>query len=471
MHRTGRLTALCIAVAVAATGCLGGGSTEEDADTERGADATEVTLSISANAVSGGKNAEEADWIENYVIPTFTEMQEAEGVDVTVEFIPSGVDDEDYKSRIALDLRTGSGADLVSIDGIWVGEFAEAGYIAPLDRVVGEAVDEWDGWEQIPDAVQANMSFNDERYGVPAGSDGRVLFYNKELFAQAGLPGDWAPTSWEEILDAGRALQGIEGVTPIQLNAGTAMGEATTMQGVLPLLVGTGTRIYDEDTEQWQGNTQNIRDVLSFYQTIYGEGLGDPTLQQEAQGRDKSFAEFAAGTIGILMEGDYFWRSVIEPTAGVAPMPTRDEAVGFTKLPAMEPGSGIEGQDFVSMSGGGGRVLNPATEFPQQAWELLTFMNSAEATKELVGDGARLTQRQDVNDELLSNDPMLSFIADEVVAVSAYRPGLAVYPQISAALQQATLDVVTGMTPDEAAAKYQEAVEAALGGADNIASD
>jgi len=470
MTRIARIIAIMTGLALVATGCLGQ-SDEEPSDTQRGAEATEVTLTIAANAVSGGKNAEEADWIENYVIPTFVEQQQADGVDVTVEFQSSGVDDEDYKSKIALDLRTGSGADIVSLDGIWVGEFAEAGYILPLTEVVGDSVEDWDGWEQIPDAVQANMAFNDERYGVPAGSDGRVLFFNKDLFAQAGLPAVWQPASWEEILDAGRALQGISGVTPIQLNAGTAMGEATTMQGVLPLLVGTGQRIYDEDAGTWQGNTQNVRDVLTFYQRVYGEGLGDPTLQQEAQGRDKSFAEFAAGTIGILMEGDYFWRSVIEPTAGVAPMPTRDEVVGYTKLPAMTPGSGLDGQDFVSMSGGGGRVLNPATEFPQQAWELLTFMNSAEATTELVAGGARLTQREDVNDEILADDPMLSFIAEEVVPLSAYRPGLAVYPQISVALQQATLDVVTGMPPDEAAAKYQEAVEAALGGADDIASD
>ncbi|MDQ3475499.1 MAG: ABC transporter substrate-binding protein, partial [Actinomycetota bacterium] len=135
------------------------------------------------------------------------------------------------------------------------------------------------------------------------------------------------------------------------------------------------------------------------------------------------------------------------------------------------PGSGINEQDFVSMSGGGGRVLNPATEFPQQAWELMAFMNSAEATKELVGEGARLTQREDVNEEILANDPLLTFIAEEVVPLSAYRPGLAVYPEVSLALQQATLDVVTGMTPEDAAAAYQTALEQVLGGPDDIASD
>ncbi len=470
MHRSVRVTALGAVLALTTTACLGS-DPEENADTARNADATEVSLTIAANAVSGGKNAEEADWIENYVIPTFIDQQAEDGVEVTIEFQSSGVDDEEYKSRIALDLRTGSGADIVSIDGIWVGEFAEAGYIQPLTDVVGgDLVDEWDGWPEINEAVQANMSYNDERYGVPAGSDGRVLYFNKDLFAQAGLPEDWQPTSWEEILEAGRALQALPGVTPIQLNAGTAMGEATTMQGALPMLVGTGAEIYGDD-ELWQGDTQNIRDVLDFYSEIYSSGLGDPTLQQEAQGRDKSFAEFAAGQIGILLEGDYFWRSVIEPTAGVAPMANRDDAVGYALVPSMEPGSGINGQDFVSMSGGGGRVLNPATEFPQQAWELLAFMNSAEATKELVGDGARLTQREDVNQEILSNDPLLTFIAEEVVPLSAYRPGLAVYPEVSLALQQATLDVVTGTSPEDAAANYQAALEQVLGGADDIASD
>lgn len=468
MRRTAVIAGLT-ALALGTTGCLGG--TSQTTDTTRGAGATQVSLTIAANAVSGGKNAEEADWIQNYVIPTFTAQQKDKGVDVTVTFQPSGVDDEVYKSKIALDLKTGSGADIVALDGIWIGEFADAGYILPLNRVVGDTVDQWDGWGQIPDAVQANMSFQGERYGIPAGSDGRVLFYNKQLFAQAGLPADWQPTSWADILDAGRALQKIQGVTPIQLNAGTAMGEATTMQGALPLLVGTGAKIYDDSSKKWQGNTQNVRDVLGFYRDIYANGLGDPTLQQEADGRDKSFAEFAAGQVGILMEGDYFWRSVIEPTAGVAPMANRDEVVGYTKLPAMQPGSGINGQDFVSMSGGGGRVLNPSTDFPQQAWDLLTFMNSADATKELVRSGARLTQRTDVNSEILSNDPMLSFIADEVVPLSAYRPSLAVYPQVSLALQQATLDVVAGMSPEDAAAKYQQAVEQALGGAGDIASD
>ncbi len=78
---------------------------------------------------------------------------------------------------------------------------------------------------------------------------------------------------------------------------------------------------------------------------------------------------------------------------------------GLGQDPAEQPGSGINGQDFVSMSGGGGRVLNPNTQHPAEAWALMEFMNSHDAVLNSVENAARITQRQDVNDETLSGDP------------------------------------------------------------------
>lgn len=460
------LAALLVASGATA-GCLGQGS---DSDSDNNADAKEFTLTIAANAISGGKNASGADWIEKWVIPNFVEAQKAKGRTAAVKFQPSGAGDEDYKSKVALDLRTGSGADIYAIDGIWVGEFADADYIKPIEDLVGaDKTDAWEGWSQIPKSVQGNMSYNGKRYGVPSGTDGRVIYFNKKLFAQAGLPTDWQPKSWDEILTAAQTIKAkLPDVTPIQLNAGTAMGEATTMQGALPLLVGTGKEIYADG--KWQGGSQAIKDVLGLYEKIYSGDLGDKILQQDAKGRDKSFQAFAAGKMAILLEGDYFWRSVVEPTKGVAKMADRDETVGYAMIPAMKPGSGIRGQDFVSMSGGGGHVLNPASKYPQQAWELLQFMNSKEATVALLAGAARITQRQDVNEQVLAGDPMLSFVSEKVLPLTAYRPGFAVYPQVSQALQQATLDVVSGKSADEAAAAYQKAVEGIVGGADKVAS-
>lgn len=470
--RATRTVAALGAVALLAAACNGGETTEDPAD--NGAtegDGEAVTLTIMTNAIAGGKNAAEAEWIEGWLIPGFTEAKADEGVDVTVTFEPQGVDDEDYKTKLALDLSTGGGADIVGIDGIWVGEFAQAGYIQPLDQVASN-IDDWDGWDQIPEAVQNALSFEGERYGVGQGADGRVIYYNKELFEEAGLPAEWQPTSWDEVLEASRTLQeNLDGVTPIQLNAGTAMGEATTMQGLLPILMGTGQELWEND--MWYGDTQGLRDALELYKTIYvDEELGDAILQQEAAGRDTSFQEFAAGNIAILLEGDYFWRSVINPEEGVgtAPMDNREEAVGYVKIPAQNPGSGVEGRDFVSMSGGTGRVLNPNSANPDLAWELLTFMNSPEAFEARAAGTLSISPRDDVNAKLLAGEPMLTFVSEEVLPISSYRPGLAEYPEVSAALQQATLDVVTGTSVEDAAAAFHDTLVGIVG-EENVASN
>ena len=457
--RSRGVLAVLAATALLTSACVG---KPAETNTAQNSDVKEFSLTIGANSVAGGKNANNAKWTQDYVIPRFVEAQKAKGVTATVKFEGNGADDKDYKTKVALDLKTGGGADVQEIDGIWLGEFAQASQARPLADLVGQdKVDGWEGWSKIPQAVAALGDFEGKRYGIPVGTDGRVLYFNKKLFAQAGLPTDWQPRSWDDVLAAGEKLKAVPGVVPIQLNAGTAMTEATSMQGVLPMLVGTGKPVYDNG--KWQGATQNVKDVLGLYQRIYTTGLGDPLLQQEAKGRDKSFAQFAENKVGILLESDYFWRAVVNPANGVAKMADRDAAVGWAKIPARQPGAGVGGQDFVSMSGGSIRMINPNTRFPQQAWELLQFMNSFDATKARVADTPQVTTRSDVNDEVLKADPMLAYVAKEVLPITRYRPGLAQYTQVSSALQQATADVVSGRSPDEAAAAYQQAMVKAVG--------
>lgn len=455
------------AVLVGAATVVAGG-TVASATTPPAPSGDAITVTVTTNAISGGKNGAEADYFQNWVIPNFEAAMTAKGKNVKLEYQPNGVDDENYKTKQALDLSSGAGADLIAVDGIWYGEFADAGYIKPLDDVVGaDVVNAWDGWAQIQPSVQALTSYNGQRYGVPSGTDGRVIYFNKEIFAKAGLPADWQPTSWDDILAAARAIkEKAPGVIPMQWNAGSAMGEATTMQGLLPLLVGTGAQVFANG--KWVGDTPQLNDVLGFYATVYGsEKLGDPILQQEAQGRDQSFEQFSKGEIAMLAEGDYFWRSIISPDEGQFPMANRNDIIGYAKIPAQAPGKGINGQDFVSMSGGGGFVINPKSAHPQEAWELMTFLAEPDAIKARLAGSARITARDDVNAEVLGNDPLLSYIAKEVLPITAFRPAFAEYPQVSVALQEASDAVLQGTSPADAAKAFGEKV-AGIVGADKV---
>ncbi|MFD0535480.1 extracellular solute-binding protein [Actinomadura luteofluorescens] len=461
-RRIGAAAALALAGAALA-GC-GGGS---PADPDRGKDAKSFSLTITRNAIAGGKNTEEAEWITRTLIPKFVAAQKAKGVTAKVSFRGQGVDDEVYKTKLALDLKSRSGADIMDIDGIWVGEFAQAGYILPLSKAVGAPAAPGragrgsparsSGWRRSRASGTASRPRPTAASSSSTGSCSR------------GRPArGWQPKSWQEIIEAGRALKKLPGVTPIQLNAGTAMGEATSMQGALPLLAGAGAEIWADG--KWTGGGQALKQVLGLYAQVYGrEGLGDPKLQQEAKGRDKSFEEFAAGKIGILFEGDYFWRDVLNPKTGVAKMATRDQDVGYALIPAASQGRGLRGQSFVSMSGGSVTVLNPNTKFPQQAFELLAFMNSPEMVKARTAGTPEITSRTDVNKEILANDPFLTFVSEKVLPVTSYRPGLSAYPQVSTALQEATASVVAGRSPDQAAAEYAKKLEGIAGGAAHVA--
>nr|MBA3803644.1 ABC transporter substrate-binding protein [Acidimicrobiia bacterium] len=123
----------------------------------------------------------------------------------------------------------------------------------------------------------------------------------------------------------------------------------------------------------------------------------------------------------------------------------------------------LGGNDAASMSGGGGFLVNPNSENAEMAWELLKFMNSKESVTQGAGDTPKITQREDVNAEILDVDPMLKYIAEDVLPVTHYRPGLAQYPQVSVAMQEASEAVVTGTSADDAAADYQSALERIVG--------
>lgn len=412
----------------------------------------------------GGMNAGvEVDWINNVVAPAFEEMMAAEGKTVTVQALETPGTGEQIRQQFVLDLGVGEGADILAFDGFWLPEFVEGGLIQPLSALVGDAALEWEGWSVTPEGLQNILSFGGELYGIARGTDARVIWYRTDLFEQAGLPADWQPTSWDELLDAARTIkEALPDVTPLQLNAGTAMGEATTMQGYLMALLGAGQHIYDFEAGKWIASSPAILDTLNLYQTIYvTEELGDARYQLTQDGRDRSFEDFSNGTVAMLVEGDYLWRGPLAPVGGNFPMEDRDELVSFAMMPAIEPGAGYNGQDFVTISGGTGFILNPNTEHPEEAWALLSYMFSREALEGLQELQPRIRARTDVP---VTGDETMSRIAEQVLPLTTIRPQLPEYNQVSAEAQLMTERVVSGeMSPEEAMAAFDEAVTALVG--------
>jgi multiple sugar transport system substrate-binding protein len=425
----------------------------------------QVKLTITCRCVTDGVNAAEVEWINTYVIPGFEQSMAAEGKDVSVELVEFGGSDEEQKQQFALDLGAGGGYDVIGFDGFWLPEFVTGELVKPLDQIAGDAVNQWDGWDHISPGIQAILSYQGQRYGIANGTDVREIFYRKDIFEKAGIALPWQPTSWDDILATARQLKDAGVESPIQLDAGTAMGEATTMQGWFMALLGAGEHMYDFDQNKWIVSSPAILDALNFYKTIYiDEKLGDARMQLVQDGRDQSFAAFASGQIAMLVEGDWFWRSAILNQMDQA---TRDAEVAWAKMPAEKPGMGYRGQDFVTISGGTGWILNPNTKNPAEAWALLASMSSKDMQMQWEQLQPRINFRDDVP---VAGDPVMSAMADTLLPLTTVRPMLPNYDKISVEAQLMTEHVVSGqMSPEEAMQTYADDVTQ-IAGADNVES-
>ncbi|KOF15348.1 ABC transporter substrate-binding protein [Ensifer adhaerens] len=419
-------------------------------------------LNITCRCVVGGVNSGMAEWIETKVIPAFTAKMKAEGKDVTVKLNQFGGEDEQLTQQLALDFSTGAGPDVSGFDGFLIPSFVQGGLLKSLEEVAGADVNAWEGWSHISDGTKALMSYQGKPYGIALGTDARMIFVRKDLFQKAGLDAAaWQPKSWDELLDAARKIKAAAPDSfPLQLNAGVSMGEATTMQGYWMALLGTGEQVTD-DAGKYIVSSQGILDTLKLYKTIYvDDKLGDQRAQLLADGRNRTFANFRDGKTAMLVEGDWFYRSVTKPGAEFE-VADRDNVMTWKKMPAVQPGKGLRGQDFVTMSGGTGFVINPHTDAPKESWELLSFMNSQE----------QLTAFQEIqpairirNDVAIPNSPFLTETAEALLPITTARPNDANYNKVSTEIQRMTESVVSGeLSPEDAMAQYKAAVIAIVG--------
>lgn len=420
--------------------------------------AQKVSISFSYNSIRDGRGSQSAEWVEDIVIPQFEKDMKDKGIDVEVKNLPSGVSPEDWKMQFVLDVKGGIGPDVAWIDLFWVPEFAEAKLILPLNKYV----EAWSIWDEFYDPAKIAGSHKDDVYAIMYGSDVRMIYYNKELFKKAGIAIPWQPYSWDGLLTTARIIkEKLPGVIPLQINAGTDMGEATTMQGLYMVLLGAGGRLYDWDTNKWIVDSPMLRDTVDFYKKVYiDEKLGDAEMQVTAQSRNKTFEAFQQEKMAMLVEGTWFYSSVIAPNGSV-PIPDRDEQIGWAAM----PGKGTLGTPtFACISGGTGFAVNPNTKNADLAFELIKTALRPDVLVELFKKKPFSPIYQEFVDlpEVKEN----KFIADTSKALMPYttiRPAKSEYPEISYQAQLLTEEIVMGVSPEKALENYGQGVISIVG--------
>ncbi len=280
-----------------------------------------------------------------------------------------GGTDLDLVAKLALQYRAGAAPDLVSIPIANVAQFASSGYLAPLDNELKSS----SFWAEFLPNVQAMTAINGTTYAVSSGSNTTGIFYNKAMFKEAGLPTDWKPNSWADIIAAAKVIKEKRpDVIPLWLVGGEPGGTFGTAYGIADLLYGTSTpTMYNAETKKWIVDSPGLRAALGFYKDVYSQGLGAApgdllspnatNMPPDLMSKGKLAMAFGVN----FYPGSWFfdfatpWKNA--PTeAGVAPVPSQN------------------GEGPVSTLLGWAYAVSEKSENKKLAWALIELMMEAD---------------------------------------------------------------------------------------------
>ncbi|MFJ2897805.1 extracellular solute-binding protein [Streptomyces sp. NPDC087218] len=290
------LTAVVTALGMTTlAGCGGGGG---------GSGSGDVTLRlVAADYGTGPANSSEKYW--NRIVKGFEETHPGIRVDVSVR--PwKGIDRE-----VAELVKKGQAPDIAQIASY--ADYARAGKLYRADEMLSIRAQA----NFLPRLAEAG-SVDRTQYGLPFVASTRLLFYNKKLFAQAGLD---APRTWDDIrTDA--TLLGQRGVAyPFALPLGQEEAQAETMMW---LLGGKGG--YLDDSGSYDIDSAENAETLEWLKTnLVGRGLVGPVAPGKLD-RAKAFAAFTDGEVGMLNGHPTLMQEAERKgvSVGMVPMPGAD---------------------------------------------------------------------------------------------------------------------------------------------------
>jgi multiple sugar transport system substrate-binding protein len=183
------------------------------------------------------------------------------GVNVTTDFV--GYDALHDKIVTSAPAHT---YDVILIDVIWPAEFASKNLIRNLTSNMPES--ERQGI--FPGALQSG-EYKNQYYGVPWICDTEYLFYNKNMFAKAGITS--APKSWDDVATAGKAIKAANAAKYPFIWAAAQAEELVCAYGAVLGAYG-GTWLDDNNNPTF--NTGGGVLALEYMRMTFEQGLADP---------------------------------------------------------------------------------------------------------------------------------------------------------------------------------------------------
>jgi multiple sugar transport system substrate-binding protein len=243
--------------------------------------------------------------------------------------------------------------DVAQLGNTWVPEMSALGALEPLaPRIAASNVIAQSDY--FPGIWDTNV-INGTPYGVPWYVDTRLLFYRKDLLAQAGF--NAPPKTWDEWR---RMLIAVK--TQVGAQRYAVLLPVNEFEPLLVLGLQQTAPLLREDGRWGNFRSVDFRNALGFYREMFDQSWAPAMTNNQIA---NLYTEFGRGYFSFYVSGPWnigeFKRRLPPEQQNswmTAPMPGPDG-----------PGA--------STAGGSSLVLFKASRHKQQAWDLVEYLSSA----------------------------------------------------------------------------------------------
>jgi len=226
------------------------------------------------------------------------------------EFLPTDASQqrEQLVRRLGAD---DSSIDIIGMDVIWTGEFANAGW-----------VEEWTGkrkqevTEKVFPGVIETASFENKLYAAPFNTNTQLLWYRKDLVKKA-------PLTWDEMIDEAEKL-GSDNAGTIQVQANRYEG-FTVLANAMIESAGTELLSGPETVDLAEGPATRALEVLGRFAN---SPAAPPSLSTSTE--DTSRIAFESGESAFMTNYTFAYASAKEEAPEIA------KNMGFARFPRID---------------------------------------------------------------------------------------------------------------------------------------
>ncbi|MCB0126750.1 MAG: extracellular solute-binding protein [Caldilineaceae bacterium] len=299
-----------------------------------------------------------SDAANQMLVDRITQWGEERGIQTEVVMI----NQNETTQRVSAAIEAGSMPDALDMGEGLMLLLSQQGQLEVLDDLYGEIGEAHGGWIDSVNELTEIAAFGGNRYGIPFGVGGNVLYRRTDALEAAGFTD--APETWMELRDMAAAAQN----PPETYGMGFALSNVGDGNLTTTMLQSWGGRVANDEGTECTLDSQETRDFLTWITDAYNDGLFPPGATTW-DGAGDNVAYQSGNALFIANPGSvYLYMRDNDPELG--------DATQYSALPAGPV------MRLAPMGAPNYRVIPTTSNFTEEAKDLFRYLAEDEFMQE-----------------------------------------------------------------------------------------